>query len=80
MDAGGDEIVQVEAEVPVSPVQRPLVLGLGVAQPCDGESGPVGPEIRPPRRPAVQDRCRDGGQVNLVPDLIAGALRKGLVA
>jgi hypothetical protein len=75
VDARGDEVVEVEAEVSVSPVQRPLVLGFGVAQPSDGESGPVGPEVRPPWRPALQDRCRDGGQVDLVADLIAGALR-----
>ena len=65
----------MEAKVAIPPVQRPLPRRLRVPQPRDREPGPLRPNIRTPRRPALHDRQVPGSQVHLDTHLIAHMLR-----
>jgi hypothetical protein len=51
-----DEVVAVELEVAVSPVQGPGVGGGGVAQAGDREAAPLWSVIFTPRRTSFEDR------------------------
>src|SRR5271166_1241895 len=72
--AGVERVVAVVFQVPVAPVQRPLSGGLGVVQPGDRESGPVGPEVIAPGRSAFADGQMSWGDVAFDADLVANVL------
>src|SRR5712675_667235 len=46
----------MEPQVAVPPIQRPHTGGLPIAQSGDREPGPLRTHVRPPRRPALNDR------------------------
>lgn len=70
VSAGTDQVVLMETEVPVTPVQGPLIAGLGVAETCDREPRPLRSETVPPRRTAFEDRQGSIGHVQLEPNLV----------
>ena len=49
-----DEVVLVELQVAVAPVQRPLIADLRIAEAADREPGPLRAEVLPPRRPTFK--------------------------
>jgi len=70
VSARTDQVVLMEPEVPVTPVQGPLVAGLGVAETRDREPRPLRSKIAPPRRAAFEDRQGSTGHVHLEPNLV----------
>jgi hypothetical protein len=64
-------VVAVEAEVAITPIQRPRLVCLGVAEPGDGEPCPIWAGAFAPRRPALHDRQVPGSDVAFDTDLVA---------
>ena len=64
-------VVDVEAEVAITPVQGPLPCRLGVAQPGDREPRPLRADALTPGRPALHDRQMPGPDVAFHRDLVA---------
>ena len=69
----------MELEVLVSPIQRPSVAGLRVAQACDREAAPVRAVLGSPRRAAFEDGDGAAGDVHLETDLVSGVFRNSPV-
>jgi len=80
VEVGGwfELVVAVEAEIAVTPVQRPHPGGLRVAEPGDGEPCPFRAGVLAPGRAALDDRQLPGPDValdvDLVPDVLGDAL------
>lgn len=70
VSARTDQVVLMKPEVPVTPVQGPLIAGLGVAETCDREPRPLRSETVPPRRTAFENRQGSIGHVQLEPNLV----------
>jgi hypothetical protein len=68
----GHAVVGVEAEIAVTPVQRPRLRGLGVAQPSDRDARPLWAEVGAPRRAALDDRQVAFRDLTLDADLMPG--------
>jgi len=75
-----EPVVDVEAEVAVTPVQRPLPGRPGVVQPGDREARPLRAHVSTPGRPALYDRQVPGRDVAFHLDLVADMLRDALLA
>ena len=61
-------------QVPVAPVERPQAAGLGVVQPGDRESGPVGAKVIAPGRSTFANGQMSWGDVAFDADLVADVL------
>jgi len=72
-------IVGVEAEVAISPVQRPAPGRLDVTEPGDGKSCPLRVRVVP-GWPTLDDRQMPGPDLALHADLVADMLRDALLA
>ncbi len=70
-----DAVVAVEAQVAVSPVERPRPRGLGVAQPGDRQATPLRTEVGPLRRSALDNRQVGGVDLALNSNLVTRVLR-----
>ncbi|MDX6334999.1 MAG: hypothetical protein QOG05_2339 [Streptosporangiaceae bacterium] len=73
-------VVDVEAEVAITPVQRPLPGRLGVVQPGDGEARPLRAHVFTPGRPALHDRQMPRRDVAFHLDLVAHMRGDALLA
>ena len=69
------EVVFVELQVPVAPVERPLRAGLRVTEAADREPSPLGTNALSPRRSTLEDGDRAVGDVDLVADLVTRSRR-----
>src|SRR3954470_1072590 len=69
-----NEVVEVEAQVAVSPVQGPRLAGGGVAKSGDGEAGPLRSEVLPPGLASFDDRQMARLDKTLDANLVAGML------
>ena len=78
--ATGQRIETVELEVPVPPVHGPLATRFRVMEADDREPSPVGSEIGPPRRPALEHGHEPIAHVELVANLPTGSLWQPVIA
>src|SRR5258707_5394753 len=67
-----EQVVDVESEVAVAPVQGPGLAGGGVAQARDREAGPFRPGVLAPGSAPLDDREVSRGDLALDADLVAG--------
>src|ERR1039457_1927094 len=73
-------VVDVEAEVAITPVHGPLPRRLGVPQPGDREPRPLRAHVLTPGWPALHDRQMPGPDIAFHLDLVADMLRDALLA
>jgi hypothetical protein len=73
-------VVDVEAEVAITPVQRPLPGRLGVVQPGDRKARPLRAHVFTPGRPALHDRQMPRRDVAFHLDLVAHMRGDALLA
>ncbi len=71
---GYKQVVDMESEVAVAPVQGPGLVGGGVAQARDRKAGPFRPGVLVPGSVPLDDRDVPWGDLALDADLVAGVL------
>ncbi len=67
-----EQVVDVESDVTVAPVQGPGLVGGGVAQARDREGGPFRPGVPGPGSAPLDDREVSRGDLALDADLVGG--------